>query len=165
MYKLRITNLANFSREIQFYQLNKYVVLAPKRSVDLCCNSQAGLAYYQNLQRKQFKVSVLSSPVEDKPAQPVNQAPVVKTEAVPVIKEEKAEPEVKPVEEIKEEAVKEPAENSVVEDVKLEDLTDRQLKDIVAKLGVSTSMRARWKLIDLINLNLPDGAKLSEYLS
>jgi hypothetical protein len=164
MYKIRITNLANFAREIQFFQINKFVVLAPKKSVDVNCAGGAALSYYQNLQKKQFKISIINSNVPDEtPAEIKNfLKQVVKPAPVEVEEPVVEEPEVKV------EPKTAPAEPEVVEaepEVTMDDLTDRQLKDILIKLGVSTSARARWKLVDLVNLNLPEDAKLSDYLS
>ena len=171
MYKIRITNLANFAREIQFYQINKFVVLAPKKSVDTLCNGGTALNYYMSLQKKHFKVSILNTnvPEETPPEAKVllNQNP--KPEMVP----EKPVVTVTKKEEVKEPepVVEEPKaeEPEVVEEEKkeitIEDLSDRELKDVLIKLGVSTSARARWKLVDLVNLNLPDDAKLSDYIS
>ena len=185
MYRITIKNLETFPREIQFYKINRYMVLSPFNQTTVECNDYAEMEYYKALGNKKFDVNIEI----DIPSKPevVQEAPQITQKAetskvIETINEEVdvteddldayvdtdilydntpdtqiiLEPSVEINEDVK---IKE-----VTEVASLEDLTDDQLKEIIKKLGIKTSVRARQKLIDLINVNLPDDADLSDYL-
>ena len=168
MYIIHITNLENYSREVQYYRINKYMVVAPKKTIEIKCNEAECIGYYNSLKNKRFKVDIIETNVP-KLENPFTS--VQKSEPVThVVNESKAD-----VADTHLEEVKEAIESSVEEDVNtqeeianksltIEDLSNEQLKQVLKNLGVSTSARARQKLVDLVALSLPDNTDLSTLL-
>lgn len=50
------------------------------------------------------------------------------------------------------------------EERKLEDLLDEDIKEILSNLGIVTKVRSRWKLIEIVNDNIPEGKSFTDYL-
>lgn len=169
MYIIHITNLENYSREVQYYRINKYMVVAPKKTIEIKCNDADCIGYYNSLKNKKFKVDIIETNVP-KLENPFTS--IQKSEPVAhVVNEFKAD-----VADTHHEDVKETIEPSVVEEkdtaieetanksLTIEDLSNEQLKQVLKNLGVSTSARARQKLVDLVALSLPDNTDLSTLL-
>lgn len=166
--------MENYSREVQYYRINKYMVVAPKKTIEIKCNDAECIGYYNSLKNKKFKVDIIETNV------PKLENPFTSVEksepAVHVVNESKVDAVDTHLEEAKE--VIEPSivekktnsqENTAVEEtanksLAIEDLSNEQLKQVLKNLGVSTSARARQKLVDLVALSLPDNTDLSTLL-
>ena len=189
MRKVRITNLANYARQIQYYGTNKFVIAGSQATIEINCEDGDAeeLSYYLSLNKKKFKVTVIEArPVinkanEVKKAEPVKETviePITpkKAETIEIIEEVNEVPEtiedVEGIDEIPDidileenETEEEPEEAEETKaEVTYDDLTDFELKKVLANMGVQTSLRARYKLIDLIEMNLPEDKTLADYL-
>jgi len=145
MTKVRITNTASFSREVQRYRVNQYYVLKPQESIDFNVANVTELNYYKNLESYGFKVDEIV--VEDK-------------------KENTDFKENEVVKEVETKVDNTSKEEEVITEEDYSQYTDDQLKQVLYSLGNPKVNRisARWRIENEVRSSLPEGKTVSDYL-
>lgn len=145
-----IVNRASYDMDFRSYNKYQGKVVVPARShIKVHCYDRPELSYYESLEEKGLKVVIDPELIKEYSRDPSE-----------TVSESSPEEDSSDLEdhESKEVDSEDFAKSS------LESLSDQELREVISKLGVSTQLKRRDRMIDLIMTNLPEGSTLQNYL-
>lgn len=158
MLQVKITNEETYPREVQYYGINKYIVLQPHTSVIIECKDSKEVIYYETLNTKKFKV-VLEETVnqisEENKIESQESSEVFEVSSLLSNEQPNIEEEERNSEEGTDNCLLKP-EAPISSSILLEELTAEELKKVIQHLGISTRVRSKDGLIELIKSTLPE---------